>query len=432
MASIYLYIPPKADAKNMHRVYFRLEHNRTNVYIKNSSKIPSELVQFTSNGYRFKDKFLEQSLRSLELDLQKKLLQYGLTIESMTAKEIAERLTGKSFHDIFRLNFIEFLEKDYLPTAKSKAQTKVAINYLKKYVGKDYLEISEMTKVWLQEYYAWLTTFYDLQDTFNKHVACLARAFKACQEKYNNEDEGGYIRIPKNPFDVAVKPELRKVSKKAEQGINALRPEVMKEMLDLPTDDMPEWELMAKDVLTLSFYFCGLNLTDIYHNCDRIDINGETYIEYVRGKTSQTTPTKVRLKVEPFLQDLVDKYKPYKGGCMAFNFSQHHLNYQAFRNALGRGMAKLALRLIKKYAKEYNITQLEASRILGLDNFTMYVARRTWASIAYNQCKIPLDVIDRCLGHIAKSVSEIHYIRNDFSMLEFAKLKVIDYMQNME
>lgn len=431
MASIFLWLPKSPDEKNMFRVYFRVTHHHQNVYIRHPSKIPADIVSRTKKGVKIKDKFIEHTLKTLELELQNKLFQYGLSVESMTAREIANRLTNKNFKDVFQLNIIEYWEKK-IPTLKAQSTNNSALNVLKKYVGGSYLNIVDINKVWLNEYYAWLTQFYDLQATFNKMVGLFAKIYKMCQDEYNDEDEGGMIRIPNNPFDVVPKPQLRKVSKRQEQGVIALRPEVMKEILDMDESDLTPSELMAKDVFSLSFYMCGINLVDLAGTCTKIQIGNDTYIEYVRNKTKDKSPTKVRIKVEPAFAHLIERYAPTQNTGRVFSFMEGYLNYAQLRAAIGINLKKIALRLVKANSQRYNITKDEASRALGLDNFSFYVARRTWATIAHNQCRISEDTIDRCLGHVARSVSAIYYIRDDYSVVEEAKKKVIEYMTTVQ
>jgi integrase len=423
MATVTIYIRKDVDKRGCHSVSFLLNHLGKNAYIPTGYKIPTELI--TAKG-KITDKLIQHSLDEQLLDLQKKLIQYGYTIMNMDVKQIKERLMNKNFKERFHLDFIEWWEKN-IKTMPSFSKNSSALNYLKRYTdGK--LDIGEITIQWLHEYYAWLAQFYDLQSTYNVNVGCFAKAYNMCREELNREDKGGFIQMPVNPFESVKRPYLPKVSKKQEDGVNALTPEVVKRLLTL---DVPEELQMAKDIFTLSFYFCGLNLKDLFDTCRTIQIDNDYYIEYVRSKTRSKTPTKMRLRIDPIIKPLVDKYKPYKGGDLTFNFSQMYSSYANFQLKIHNDLKRFAVILINQYAKEYNIEKSQASRSLGLGNFTLYVARRSWASIAYHQCKIPQDVVDRCLGHVLKSVAAVYYIKQDFAIIEEAKRKVIEYIASL-
>jgi integrase len=62
---------------------------------------------------------------------------------------------------------------------------------------------------------------------------------------------------------------------------------------------------------------------------------------------------------------------------------------------------------------------------------TTYYARHSWATIAYNDCKISEDDISLSLGHKdpSKKVTDI-YLNKSLKIIDKANRKVLDLMKN--
>ena len=73
----------------------------------------------------------------------------------------------------------------------------------------------------------------------------------------------------------------------------------------------------------------------------------------------------------------------------------------------------------------------EMGKRIGIDNLTLYWARHTWATFAYN-LDIPDDTISRALGHSQTSGANVTgvYIRASNKKVDEANRAVIDYLLN--
>ena len=58
-------------------------------------------------------------------------------------------------------------------------------------------------------------------------------------------------------------------------------------------------------------------------------------------------------------------------------------------------------------------------------DISTYYARHSWATIAYNEAKIPKDDIAAALGHGGKTVTDI-YINEDLAKIDEANRKVLN------
>lgn len=157
----------------------------------------------------------------------------------------------------------------------------------------------------------------------------------------------------------------------------------------------------ARDVAMMSFYLCGANLLDIYLLSEVS--NGEAV--FVRHKVEMHNQRATRIRIEPELQVLMERYKGKK---TVLRFSETSPNYTTFQTRISSQLSGVSTRLGFKV--------------------TMAMVRRTWASIA-GSLDISDRVIDKSMGHVDKSVKDRHYEQYDWSRTARANRAVIDAIQ---
>ena len=67
-------------------------------------------------------------------------------------------------------------------------------------------------------------------------------------------------------------------------------------------------------------------------------------------------------------------------------------------------------------------------KIIGLPPMSQYWFRHTWATIARNKCGVSKDDIDLCLNHTGNNPMADVYIDYDWSIIDRANRKVLDYV----
>ena len=151
----------------------------------------------------------------------------------------------------------------------------------------------------------------------------------------------------------------------------------------------------SKDVLLASFYLCGINFQDLY----ALPMGDEAV--YIRQKVDKHTQKHVRVRVEPELSEIVQRYE---GDGRMFNFDA--------------GCKSLHYRL--------DDTFVELSKELGF-KVNLAIIRRTWATLAA-EIECPDTVINHSMGHIVRTVNARFYERYDWSRTAKWNRKVIDYV----
>lgn len=158
---------------------------------------------------------------------------------------------------------------------------------------------------------------------------------------------------------------------------------------------------IARDMFMLSFYLCGMNCIDLFH-LDRLH-NGRA--KFVRTKTSGKNPNPVSLLVQPEAAEIIARYP---GREHVLRFAEETATYDTFNNRIQKALRAIAAEL-------------------DIEGLTFYGARYTWATLA-DKIGIPEKEIGKALGHVDTSVAGKYYISYDWTKVDRANRKVIDYI----
>ena len=198
--------------------------------------------------------------------------------------------------------------------------------------------------------------------------------------------------IQENPFDDFKIPA-------GESPDRALTIEQLRLLKGVP---VKPWERKYLDFFFISFYLIGMNTEDLLHLSEIRDGR----VDYVRAKTQK----KISVKVEPEAFELIERYK---GGKHLLNMLDTYANTHNWTSKVDSVLKNIA---------ERN----------GLPPITMYWARHTWATIAKNNLGISIDIIADAFGHQPeKRVTWIYIKRHDYSKVDSANRRVIDFLLNL-
>lgn len=186
-----------------------------------------------------------------------------------------------------------------------------------------------------------------------------------------------------------------KIERVPERDIETMSREQVRELMEY--DKRPGLQ-RAKDVLLASFYLCGANFMDMYE----MDAPVNGVVSFIRHKVQRFSQKKTCIHVEPELAEIVAKYQ---GDGKLFNFTA--------------GFRSLQYRMCDNYA--------ELSKELGF-KVNLEIIRRTWATLA-GELECPEVVIDRSMGHVAKTVNGRFYEKYDWSRTAKWNRRVIDYVK---
>lgn len=82
----------------------------------------------------------------------------------------------------------------------------------------------------------------------------------------------------------------------------------------------------------------------------------------------------------------------------------------------------------KQFVHKVNAHLKKVGDELGIPDLTLYAARHSWATIARNECGISMDDVAMCLNHKSGHDVTDTYIKKDWSRIDRANRKVLDYV----
>lgn len=392
MATISLKLDRRrANAQGLYPIQFLLSHKSSVTTIGTGIAIRAEHW----NGEINKAVVAKcPNARAINANLEELYFKYTNTLREL---EIADRIAGKSVVEIKQLLTAAPVEikrellTDYFQryadarrTENSRVACRYTLKTIRSFDGDD-IPFETVNVVWLKAFDAHLEGQGISIGTRAIHFRNLRAVFNSAI----NEDLIGLETYPFRKFKI--------VSSRKEK--EALTEDQLHKLMAYQSDQTIRQ--VAKDLFMLSFYLCGMNLIDLYH----LDRLREGRAHFVRTKTSGKTNNPISLLVQPEALVIMERYP---GSSHVLRFAEEPANYDTFNNRIQKA--------IRAIAKE-----------LGIEGLTFYWARYTWATLA-DKIGVSEKEIGKGLGHVDTSVAGKFYISYDWTKVDRANRKVIDYV----
>ena len=164
-------------------------------------------------------------------------------------------------------------------------------------------------------------------------------------------------------------------------------------------------ECFARDMFLFSFYTRGMSFIDIAY-LQKKNLKGDMLF-YRRRKTNQ----QLAIHWEPCMQEIMKNYLSDPSSPYLFSIIKESDNnpQKQYKNA-----QFLINRHLKNIGKRLGLCQ----------PLTMYCARHSWASIAYNE-GIPLSVISEGMGHDSEKTTRIYLTSLKTEVVDNANRKIL-------
>lgn len=184
----------------------------------------------------------------------------------------------------------------------------------------------------------------------------------------------------------------------------AIDVEDIRRIKELNLKRYPKYDIV-RDMFMFSFYTRGMSFVDIA-KLKKENIYGGM-IHYIRSKTKRL----YSVRVESNIQAIIDKYS---SDDRDYIFDIIKSPETAYKDA------KYALMKANKVLKEI-------AKMCQIDNtLTMYVARHSWANIAYKVAGVPISVISQGMGHYDEKTTRIYLSNFDNSAVDDANNNIIN------
>lgn len=361
---------------------------------------------------KLKNPYLAARADALVKDLQRAAGELSpFAAEAMDVDGVMAFLRRSQAGEEFHLGFIAFGREAAAGLRESTGRAyNVALNAWVRFLGREDIDVNDITVQMVRDF----VEFLDAEPKATKrtaetkappkekkrgvmayrYITILRNVYRRARERFNDED-AGRILIPRSPFD-AVRPR-----EGVHTGQRNLGPDIIQRMID--ADPARPTVRFALDVFLVSFALMGVNLADLYAAAPPV---AGVWV-YERQKTAERRRDRARMQVSvpaelsPFLARL-----KARDGRHWLNLFRQGKDASAVGYKVNRGLKQWA----------------EAE---GVDPFTLYAARHSWASIARSKAVgIDKATVDDCLNHVTMSVADI-YIEKDYSVFDAANARVL-------
>ena len=363
---------------------------------------------------------LKREVDNLIRSYQERCAKLQIELNRYTIDEVMDYLNGEREKQQ-TIDFVKF-SREWIAAATIKGAPNytTAVNTLVRFVGKENLNIDQITSDFLERFKSFLNREREIRTAqliaegkrvpsnraISLYLISIKKLFNEAKRKYNKIDKG-IIVIPHSPFDNFVIPKQEATRKRA------IPSDIIKKVWELPYKGIMKGHKstcrydLAKDCFVLSFCLIGMNSADLYFATDLQ--NGTIIYNRTKTKARRADGAKMQVDIPSFILPLVEKYRDTTGKRI-FNFYQYYANEKGFNKALNRGLK-------------------EIGSILGVDDLEYYAARHSWATIAVNKVGIDKYTVHAALNHIdeAMKVTDI-YIERDFVVENKANAKVVKYV----
>ena len=331
---------------------------------------------------------------------------------------VVNHIKGKLAKRSFRLDFFRFA-KEYLLTKKesTRAQYVQALNAFARFLKKEEIDVNQITRTMVGEFIAFLDKEKKLHYNYAKkerketekekakggqagrHIVKLAAIYKAAKNKYNDEDID-QVLILRSPFDG------HKIALPAAQGQKALPIEVIQRMIKTQTENAQV--RTSIDVAVVSFALMGTNLADLYEAKTPKD----GVFVYNRKKTRDRRADMAEMRIDvpecifPFAERLQSARKKgvWLGKLQELSTAEH------ITHVVNGGLAK--------WCEDE-----------GIERFTFYAVRKSWATIARGKAGIEKALVDEGLAHVGDYRMTDIYAERPWEQINEANRKVLELFQ---
>ena len=383
-------------------IKIRLTHNRRSKYINTSLAVTKDDI---TKGFRLKNHFFIDEIEKLIRKYRDVCNKNASALKNMDVGQVLDLITKTEKSEITSIDIIEYGRRhirDLIAGAKRKTSDnyRSALNNLIAFVGREKIDINEITAKFVKDWIAWIPG----KRAKSLYPSCIRKLHNDAKREFNIE-ELGVIKIPLSPFTVVKIPKEPK-PKDIDIPVGKVR-ELFRLADIVEVKNVNNRHNFARDMFMLSFCLWGTNAKDLYECTDFRDGR----ITYNRAKTKdrRDDAALISIKVEPEIIPLVEKYRD-KTGERVFCFYQMYSDPDTFNAAIGKG-----LRQIRK--------------VIGIDYLVFYSARHSFATIATNDVKTDKYTVHQMLNHVDEKMKITdRYIRKDWVVFDTANRKLLDFV----
>ncbi len=397
-------------------VYISVSHKGKTGYIKTQYVVKKDGIRKIYNqkgkeSYEVKDTFVLRNCMDIIDGYVGKCNR--MNIQAMDCNRLIEELKKKDES----ISFSDYAEK-FINNMINSGRERPARNYrsalnsLYYFTGNENMLFSDINSKTVN---AWITTLSGTNTAKKAYPSAIKVIFESGKNEYNDYDND-VILIPQDPFRKVSIPKVKKPNKRSicAEDIKSFFGYEPEATSIFNNREFQSRASLAKDVCRLVLCLAGINLADLYHMDKKClksikkDGNKIEKICYNRQKTKDKREDSAYIEIE-VPQEIKPLFEKYKGKNKLFDFSQRYSMEESFCKYVNKGIEQIC-------------------KNAGIDKFTSYSLRHTWATVAQNKCGATIPEIAFALNHSSGHKITEGYIELDYSPIDVLNRKVIDYL----
>lgn len=394
-----------------YNVKIRVTSNRKSAYISTNIYVNKKDI---TKSFKIKNQAVIEKTEEIIRGYRTKLLRISTISEGFSPHEIIEYISRE---EKFRLDFISYSkERIKSMSAGTGKGYLVAINSFTKFLGKECLQIEDLTSSLLRSYKEYLEDS-GLKRAVSSYPGYLRALFNMACDDYNGEHIDNW-NIKHNPFSKFKVPKTNVAEKRA------LSVEQIRAIINLPYRE--SWGLkagqfntynMAKDCFVLSLCLLGINSADMY-GAENNYKDGVFSYKRQKTRTRRDDEALMCVKVDDRIRKLFDKYA---GDERLFIFHKKYSSSDNFNAYINRALKEI---------------EADANKMLSdkINDLEFYAARHSMATIAQNKAGIDKYTVHEMLNHAYEGDMKVtdRYTEKDWNRLWDANKKVLDIILEKE
>ena len=383
-------------------IKIRVIHNREKRYINTDLVVTKDDI---TKGFKLKNYFFIDETDKIIKKYRDICNKNAVMLKNMDIEQVYDLITKTEKSNSVAIDIVDYGKRQIdilIKNGRNKTVSsyKTALNSLIKFVGRERIDINEITAKFIKDWIDWIQG----GRAKSLYPACIRKLHNEAKREFNVE-ELGIIKIPLSPFSVVKlpkEPKPRDIDIPVEKFRELFRLKDAEE-----TKNINNRYNFARDIFMLSFCLLGTNAKDLYECTDFK--NGRLTYNRSKTKDRRDDAALISIKIEPEIMPLMEKYKD-KTGKRVFCFYQMYADSGTFNAAIGEG-----LRQIRK--------------VIGVDYLVFYSARHSFATIATNDVGIDKYTVHQMLNHVDEKMKITDkYIRKSWKPLDEANRKLLDFV----
>jgi len=416
MANLYLYLDKRFPNKQgCGSLKLTLSHNGAVVYSPLDIHVrpdewDAEHQQVVGRpDKKFLNVLIKKRMSECTLAFQRIMLRRDIV--DFTPKQILDMVVRgtDTADDPGDADYVLPVYNEYITLAKkpnTAASYRASLKNLIEYADDiDTLRFRDLTVSWIRRYQNWLTGERGMETNgANVYMRNLRTVFNhALRHQYTR------ARYPFRDVDMST----------TEPDKRYIKWEDFLTWVSYPVDDN---RVFYRDLFMLSFYLCGIRPVDLLYVKKEQVVDGRLvyWPEKLNGKK------KMSIKIEPEAWEIIRKYPGKK---YLLEIMETRSDYKAFMQHWNRALKAVGEDEVTKHegkmGRMYNTTR----HIGVIPYITCYYSRTQWASFAYNELGIPMDVISQALGHRSGLRVTNFYVKRSNALVDDANRRMIDMLK---